>query len=383
MRVGVTMLVQNNADWDRFEAQERGEDVPGGAAFEDSERFGEDLRLHEQIEDLGYDSLWTVEHHFTPYAMVTNPIQLLTYFAGRTKRIDLGTMVVVLPWHNPLRVAEDMLMLQNFLGPDRNAIIGLGRGLGRREFGGLGIPQDTARARFVEGVEIIKQALTQDRFSFDGEVFQIPETSLRPRGGELGRKLVENLRGAWGSESSIPFVARAGLKPIIVTAKPWEEFAKDLGVFADAQREAGITPVPAIANLNIYCAETEEEARETFAKEAGAYSDSVIRHYELTSDHFKDLPSYSQYAERAAAVKALSPEVRREGYVRSHVCGTPDQCFERLQKLQEFLGISEFTLTFKYGDMPYETADRSLKLFAEKVLPRLHEIEVPEPAVAA
>ena len=74
--------------------------------------------------------MWTIEHHFTPYTMVTNPLQYLTYIAGITKNVDLGTMVVVLPWHNPVRIAEDVNMLDAFLGDGREIILGVGRGLG-------------------------------------------------------------------------------------------------------------------------------------------------------------------------------------------------------------------------------------------------------------
>ena len=83
--------------------------------------------------------------------MVTDPLQLLSYLAGVTERVDLGTMVVVLPWHNPVRVAEDIVMLDALLG-ERKVIAGVGRGLGRREYGGLGIDQNEARGRFDEGV---------------------------------------------------------------------------------------------------------------------------------------------------------------------------------------------------------------------------------------
>ena len=78
--------------------------------------------------------------------MIPNPIQLLTFFAGATKRIDVGTMVVVLPWHHPLRVAEDMTLLQYALR-GRQAFIGFGRGAARREFGQLGLDMNESRER--------------------------------------------------------------------------------------------------------------------------------------------------------------------------------------------------------------------------------------------
>src|SRR5438128_2171440 len=98
MRIGMSIFNQNAGDWDRFEAEERGESVPAAPAVSDLEIFREELELAIEADRLGYDSVWTVEHHFTPYTMVTNPLQWLTYLAGVTKNVDLGTMVIVLPW---------------------------------------------------------------------------------------------------------------------------------------------------------------------------------------------------------------------------------------------------------------------------------------------
>ena len=77
----------------------------------DAEVYADETRLGDLAEPLGFDSLWSVEHHFTGYTMVPDVLQLLTWFAGRTQRIQLGSMVVVLPWHRPIRVAEQVAML--------------------------------------------------------------------------------------------------------------------------------------------------------------------------------------------------------------------------------------------------------------------------------
>ena len=159
MRVGATIFNQNYNDWDRYEAEEHGEPVAPRPRRADREIFNEELNIARIADDSGFDSVWTIEHHFTPYTMVTNPLQYLTYIAGITKRVDLGTMVVVLPWHNPVRVAEDVNMLDAFLGPDREIICGVGRGLGRREYAGLGVDQNEARERFDESLQVLRQLL--------------------------------------------------------------------------------------------------------------------------------------------------------------------------------------------------------------------------------
>ena len=82
----------------------------------DREVYEQDMRLACLAEPLGFDSVWTVEHHFTDYTMCPDPLQFLTYMAGRTARVQLGSMVVVLPWHDPMRVAEQISMLDHLSG---------------------------------------------------------------------------------------------------------------------------------------------------------------------------------------------------------------------------------------------------------------------------
>src|SRR6516162_2476316 len=180
MRVGATIFNQNYNDWDRYEAEERGKSVPKFAKKPDREIFHEELGLARIADETGFDAVWTIEHHFTPYTMVTNPLQYLTYVAGITKQVDLGTMVTVLPWHNPVRVAEDVNMLDAFLGPNREIICGVGPGLGGREYEGMGVDQNEGRARFDEALQIVQQLLRTGRCDFEGQYYNVRGLHLRP-----------------------------------------------------------------------------------------------------------------------------------------------------------------------------------------------------------
>src|ERR1700742_3395322 len=172
------IFIQRYQDWERYHAAEGNGPAepigPDGGA----KRYREEIDQALKAEDQGFDSIWTVEHHVSPYTMIPNPMQLLTYFAGATSRIDFGTMVVVLPWHHPLRVAEDMTMLQNVLN-SRRAFIGFGRGAARREFRQLGFDMNESKERFAEAVQIVKLALTQEKFSFDGQHYQMRDITMR------------------------------------------------------------------------------------------------------------------------------------------------------------------------------------------------------------
>src|SRR5437899_210068 len=92
-------------------------------------------------DQFGYDYAFAPEHHVSPYGLSVDPLQVMTYMAARTRQIGLGTSVVVLPWHHPLRVAEQIALLDN-LAPDRKKLIGVGRGVAPFEYAALQVPYD-------------------------------------------------------------------------------------------------------------------------------------------------------------------------------------------------------------------------------------------------
>ena len=126
-------------------------------ARSDYEVYRSELRLADLADPLGFESIWGVEHHFTDYTMCPDVLQFLTYMAGRSPRLSLGSMVVVLPWHDPMRVAEEVSMLDHISGG--RLILGLGRGAGKVEFDGFRLPMDESRQRFVESAEMLLTGL--------------------------------------------------------------------------------------------------------------------------------------------------------------------------------------------------------------------------------
>ncbi|MEO6718088.1 MAG: LLM class flavin-dependent oxidoreductase, partial [Novosphingobium sp.] len=107
------------------------------------------MALGDMAEPLGFDGIWAPDHCGSPYGMTPNPLQLLSYFAGRTERVTFGTMVVVAPWWHPVRLAHQIAFLDT-LSNGRYETIGLGRGVARNEFEALGIPREESRQRFNE-----------------------------------------------------------------------------------------------------------------------------------------------------------------------------------------------------------------------------------------
>ena len=160
-------------------------------AMSDLECFKHELALADLAEPLGFDSIWQPEHHFSGYEMTPNVLQFLTYMAGRTKTVRLGSMVVVLPWHNPLRVVEDVTQLDYYSGG--RAILGIGRGLGAMEFAGFGIEMSDTRDMFVEKAETVVSALKTGVIEYNGKYVKQPRRSHPSRA-------VQDVRGPylWG-----------------------------------------------------------------------------------------------------------------------------------------------------------------------------------------
>ena len=145
------------------------------------------LALADQAEPLGFESIWTAEHHFTRYHMMPNPAQFLTYMAGRTRHAKLGTMVMVLPWHDPVRVAEEIAWLDSV--SRGRVLLGLGRGLGAVEFDGFRQAMGESRQRFVEYASAIVDALEHGAIEHDGELYQ------QPRGGVASARRSPHFEG--------------------------------------------------------------------------------------------------------------------------------------------------------------------------------------------
>ena len=371
MRVGTTIICQNYGDWDRYEAAERGETTETAPAVADRQIFAEEVEHAVLAEELGFDSVWTIEHHFTPYTMVTNPIQLLTYIAGRTERVDLGTMVIVLPWHNPVRVAEDISMLDALLGDDRRVLAGVGRGLGRREYAGMGIDQGEARGRFDEGIEIIRRLLTTGECTFNGEHFDVDQVRLRP---QPGRDLSDSLLCAAGSPETMAVVAKLDIKPLIIPTAQVKVALGGAQNYMKLRDDAGLPPVETKMAMWTYCAPTAAEAEAGAERYMLEYTDSALRHYELGGDHFDGMKGYKGYAKLAELIRKNDTGWRRS-VVDGHPWGTPEQLIEKVKVLARDFGTSEISFVFRYGSMPKDEAEASMRLFASEVLPALHELE--------
>jgi alkanesulfonate monooxygenase SsuD/methylene tetrahydromethanopterin reductase-like flavin-dependent oxidoreductase (luciferase family) len=339
-----------------------------GEGRTDRNVYRNELRLGDLAEPLGFESLWGVEHHFTDYTMCPDVLQYLTYFAGRTDRIQLGSMVVVLPWHQPVRVAEQVAVLDHM--SNGRLILGIGRGLGRIEFEGFGVEQEDSRAIFVESAQAVLAALECGVIEHDGTFVKQARREIRPRPFKSFRG--RTYAAAVSPESS-EIMARLGIGILIIPQKPWEVVATELNAYRQIYRQVnGMEAPPPIVGGWTYCDENADRAEARARQYIGEYWRSVVRHYELIGDHLTKMRGYESYKpvqEMTSAPGGLDAMV--DFFLGLQVWGTPEQCYERVVDIQSRTGAEAFTGIFSYGAMPYDLAEANLRLFVAEVMPVL------------
>ena len=367
MKTGVFFNWQNGTDWDRYLAKD-----PSPQAVTDQQIYDEEIYLGDLVEPLGFDSYWAIDHYFTPYGMTGGALQHLTRFAGKTSRIDLGTMVVVLPWYDPLLVAHQISVLDNML-QGRKLTLGLGRGASIREFEPLGISMDEARGRFMESLEVLRLAMTQEFFSYDGEFFKIPETSIRPR-FRNPEALMDRMRIAWNSVETLPIAANAGVGIFMTGQKSFEDYRKDVSQFNGIRADRGWDPIQPTVTARVACFDTETEAWDLISKHMVESLRNANLHYGFGGiSKLGTTKGYEQFGAREHDTLSDEQIIEREALPQAW--GTPDQVFEKLKAIQQVTGAEEFVCNFKFGTMSVHDAERSMRLFAKEVLPRLHELD--------
>ena len=336
----------------------------------DAALYHEHMAIGDLAEPLGFNSLWALEHHFTGYSMSPAPLQLLSYYAGRTKRVTLGTCVVVLPWHDPIRVAEQIALLDIISGG--RTLMGFGRGAATVEYEGFRIPMDEARPRFVESAQLIIKALENETFEWDGEFFKIPKMSIRPRPISHPER---RFYASSVSPESAEVMAKLGFGMLVVMQNEWAKAAEDIHRYRQMIRSVGHTPRPPIILTNVACAPTREEARDWATTYLAEKWDSIDNHYHFSDGHLSNVKGYESYGKLAKTYTKMKEDSFRakatDFYVSIQIAGTPDDCIQQIAELRRLTGMDHLVTEFSFGSMPHHLSENSMRLFADKVMPVL------------
>lgn len=343
----------------------------------DKEMYDAEMKMALLAEPLGFESVWTTEHHFTDYLCSPDVFSFLSYIAGATKNVLLGSMVVILPWHDPVRVAEQVALLDNM--SNGRMILGVGRGLGRVEFEGFRKDMSESREMFVEYAQMIMEGLEQGFVEADGKHVKQPKREIRPAPFKSfrGRTYAASL-----SPDSMPVLAKLGLGLLVIPQKPWADVKKDFTVYNEAFREAnGVDAPPPISGAFRLVDEDPVKAKELGEQYLGAYYESAMKHYEFTSGHLKDLKTYQFYDGINKYIAKHGKDQATADFVNLMPFGTPDEVIEKMRFVNSQIHNNGFMVSFSYGGMPHDISEKSMRLFAEKVLPEVKKIDTEPLAI--
>ncbi|WP_218834949.1 LLM class flavin-dependent oxidoreductase [Rhodococcus sp. ACS1] len=337
----------------------------------DQELVTQQLSLADNAEGLGFQSIWTAEHHFTDYHMMPNPAQFLTYMAARTKTVRLGTMVMVVPWHDPIRVAEELSWLDAVSGG--RTVLGMGRGLGSIEFDNFRLEMGESRQRFVEYATAISNSLESGWIESDGELYKQPKAAIKPAPSTTfrGRTYASAV-----SPESAKIMAKLGYGLMLIAQKPWKTVVEETQQYRDLFVEINghEPPQPVLVNYTTVH-EDAERAQEMHDEFTMAYARSTVEHYEFTNPRLQTVNGYEYYAGLSKNIEKHGLEKFNKFLADLQISGTPESVLEQTVERVRALNAGGVINVLAYGGMSRQVAEEQTALYASKVLPRLREID--------
>ena len=328
--------------------------VPAQSDLSFHQDYRDAIHLVEVAEEAGFDSAWVSEHHGAADGYLPSLLPLLAAFAARTERIELGTGVVLAPFHDPLRLAEDFAVVDQISGG--RVICGLGIGWREEEFRAFGIDVSSRVRRLTEIVEILKLAWTGERFDYRGRHYSYEAVAVTP---PPARPLPVYVGGF--VDAAIARAGRIADGYISSRAQP-DRVADAFRLASEARRGAGRQGEPLAALLqNAFVTEDPDGdwpmVRAGIGHQLGVYAGWR---------RGTDVPG--------APLEVTAPP---DASMRSTTAyGTPAEVAGFLEPLASLLGRhpeSHLILRFHYPGMDAAPAAESIRLFARAVAPRLRE----------
>ncbi len=343
--------------------------------FENPEGFTEhevvknQMELMIEAERLGYDTVMPAEHHFSEYGYCASPQVSLAAVAARTSKIRLSTGVVVLPFHNPVRVAEDFAFID--LMSDGRVDLGVGRGYQPMEYKGFGVDQTRSREIFHEGMEVIHKCWTEDRFSYHGKHYQFDDLCVRPKPLQQPHPPIYM---ACLSPETFEIAGRYGYDILMSTVFGLTaELAREgIASYRKGRQAGGHDPNSGkiACLLMVYPGKTREEARNTFGPRVTWYYRTIAK-YVAPPQGQQDVKGYDGYGE----ARDLASQVEFEDLVdgTSIVCDAPDACVEKLVSLGREFGFDELLCWTRIGGLENAKVLSAMELLGTDILPAVRK----------
>ncbi|WP_162602476.1 LLM class flavin-dependent oxidoreductase [Nocardioides daejeonensis] len=321
-------------------------------------------------DELGFDSVWLAEHHFSKYGILGSPLNFGMAVAERTKQITIGTAVLVIPLHNPLRLAEDIAAL-DVLSQGR-VTIGVGRGYAPVEFAGFQVPLAESKARYRETLEIVRLALSQENFSYHGEFYQYDSITTYPRPHTPGGPKI--LQGTVSPEN---FTERGRIGDPIITSPnftPLGLMKKNFDLYRSAMEENGhdLAGIDLPFMQQVWCGDSQQGLTDA-AQAALNYYRSVGKVIPGSSEAVEQERSYYEAVAKNINLLTLEQTLTHGGNF-----GSAQQVIETIEMLGEQLGINHYIGWLRIPTLERKEALRSMEEFATKVIPHFRAKEAAE-----
>ena len=338
--------------------------------------FRNSLEQVQATEDLGYDSVWLAEHRFTEYGIMPDTMVFAAHVAATTSRIKIGTAVVVLPFHNPIRLAEQVAMIDVMSGG--RYLFGVGRGYQAGEYRGFNIPMDESRRRFDEVLDICLGLWTQDHFSYEGKIHRIDDVTILPK--PLQKPHPPVYITVMRTPESFRLAAARGYG--VVSGNPYRmdpEFREAFLLYRKTLEEHGqIEKLDDFWALSqCFVAEDDEIAFEAPRASTESYMRAFMKYGSPKQADGSLSSDYSHYGKDWDDFLHASYEVQAASI--SFLIGSPNAVIDKLGRLREE-GMKNFVLWFNRGGaIAQKEVLAAMELFATKVMPHFADKERSAP----
>jgi alkanesulfonate monooxygenase SsuD/methylene tetrahydromethanopterin reductase-like flavin-dependent oxidoreductase (luciferase family) len=313
------------------------------------EVYEDRLRLIAAYDAAGFAMYHLAEHHATPLGLAPSPSVFLSAVGQRTARMHFGPMVYCLPLYEPLRLIEEICMLDQMSGGRFE--FGVGRGISPFEVAYFGITRENAAPIYMEAFEVLMRGLTNDSLSFSGAHFAYDDVPmvLRPvlaPHPPVWYGVATPDGAGWPATRKINIISN---RPCPMTRAATDQYRR---VWAETHGGEPTTRIGAARH--VYVAETQAAAERIAARAYPAWYENFIA---LWRRHGVVDPAYPATLEAA----------RKEDAV---IAGTPDHVASEIARQIEAAGLNYFVCRFAYGDLSFGESEASLGLFADEVMPR-------------
>ena len=324
----------------------------------------ETLKEAHLCDSLGMEMLWLAEHHFDGICAYVDPVAFAAALAASTKQIQIGFAVAQMSLHHPIRLAEQMSLIDNI--SKGRLVVGLGRGTAYNiyDYQGYGIDPAEGYERLIEAEDIMIKAWTTENFQHEGKFWKLRLPLLRPRPYTKPHPVI--VRAA-ASEPAMLEMARAG-RPFLMNIQSNEVTKHRMNLYRKTMRESGFDEATVQKNVddtwawrNIFVGETDAEAKRL-----------ALEPFEMQQT-FRTLMRKRVYQEQGLLLKEESggPAARNQAQ-HSLLCGSPATIAEAIHEIDK-IGVGGLILVFRLGPMPYEVAANSIRLFMSKVAPEFRK----------